>query len=156
MIAHVDEAKPPTAVDEAYQYGFGNVTNHSSDEGGVYDVGIGLGLGDGMLFAGEVPGLRGPWSLVFYPADEGERIDYSESIEREAGIALIDAFAAWNRRAALPPAPDAVEALVKSEHTRLSMTPAQFANMERWRGYTEGLDAMRDAALAAIRAGGGQ
>jgi hypothetical protein len=56
--------------------------------------------------------------------------------------------------AALPPAPDALEALVKAEHTRLSMTPAQFANMERWRGYTEGLDAMRDAALAAIRAGG--
>jgi hypothetical protein len=55
---------------------------------------------------------------------------------------------------ALPPALDAVEALVKSEHMRLSMTPAQFANMERWRGYTEGLDAMRDAALAAIRAGG--
>ena len=55
--------------------------------------------------------------------------------------------------AALPPADDAVEAQVKAEHTRLSMTPAQFANMERWRGYTEGLDAMRDAALAAIRAG---
>ena len=49
--------------------------------------------------------------------------------------------------------PDAVEALVKAEHTRLSMTPAQFANMERWRGYTEGLDAMRDAALSAIRGG---
>jgi hypothetical protein len=51
------------------------------------------------------------------------------------------------------PAPDAVQAMVKAEHSRLSMTPAQFANMERWRGYTEGLDAMRDAALAAIRGG---
>jgi hypothetical protein len=64
---------PPTQAEaEAAMYRLGEVVWHVSEEGGLPDVGISVGLGDAMLYAGEVPGAGVPRCLVIYPMT-GER-----------------------------------------------------------------------------------
>jgi hypothetical protein len=56
--------------DDDAMYRLGEIAWHSSDPDGLPDVGISVGLGDAMLYAGEVPDA--PCSLVIYPM-KGER-----------------------------------------------------------------------------------
>ncbi len=86
-------------------YEAGVVAWHSSDEdGGGPDVGISVGLGGMMLYAGEAPGLKGPWSLVLYPTS-GDRIVIAETVEQEAARDMIDMLGARNTRGTPCPTP---------------------------------------------------
>jgi len=62
-----------------------------------------------------------------------------------------EAIAAWNRRAPLPPAPDAVQALVKAAERAERVMNDPYC--EPGNSITNTLAELRDA-LAAIRAGG--
>lgn len=66
----------------------GNVAWHSSDEDGGPDVGISVGLGAEMIYAGEVPGMTGPWSLVIYTGKD--RRDIAQTVDQEAARDLIE------------------------------------------------------------------
>ncbi len=70
----------------------GNICWHSSEEDGGPDVGISLGLGDGMLFVGEVPGLIGGWSMAYYPA-VGDRVDIAETVNPEEARDILEKLA---------------------------------------------------------------
>ena len=74
-------------------YQRGALVAHSSDGGGLPDVGISVGLGGGrMLYAGERPGQPG-WSICLYPA-EGEATDIAAGVDAEGAASLIEAVAA--------------------------------------------------------------
>lgn len=76
----------------------GNIAWHSSDDDGGPDVGISVGLGDGrMLYAGDVSGQLGPWSLCIYTTDG--RIDIGGPVDPEAARDMIEAIAATIRTA---------------------------------------------------------
>ena len=72
-------------------YDLGMLVSHSSDEGGLPDVGISVGLGDGwMMFAGEVPGEPG-WMLTLY--GQAERRDIAHITDADAARSLIERIA---------------------------------------------------------------
>lgn len=83
---------------EDVMYNLGVPVAHSSDEGGMPDVGMSLGLGGKMLYAGEIPGKDRPgWWLVIYPK-EGER-EIIGSVIYDKASALMDALSAAIQKA---------------------------------------------------------
>ncbi|NBE05946.1 hypothetical protein [Paragemmobacter ruber] len=94
-----DDAQVMLDYDDPQFMQVGNVVWHSSDEDMGPDVGISVGLGDAMLYAGEVPGLAGGWSLVIYPDGSEERLDIAETVEPDEARALIDRLAGVIRSA---------------------------------------------------------
>ena len=71
-------------------YERGLVVWHSSDEDGSGpDVGISVGLGDVAIYAGEVPGQPGPWSLCIYRKN-GPRADLAGTVSGEDAVYLIE------------------------------------------------------------------
>lgn len=84
----------------------GNVCWHSSEEDGGPDVGISVGLGGGMLFVGEVPGLIGGWSMAYYPAS-GDRIDVADTVNADEAREVIEKIALVIQRAARKETPNA-------------------------------------------------
>lgn len=68
--------------DDPRLYEVGFLCAHSSDEDGCADVGLSVGLGGAMLFAGEVP-EKPDWSLAIYPETAGSnRVDEPEAMVR--------------------------------------------------------------------------
>jgi hypothetical protein len=68
--------------DRLYQRGL--IVAHSSDESGIADVGTSVGLGDAMLYAGEVPDIAST-ALVIYPNNpQSDRVVVAESVDYEA------------------------------------------------------------------------
>lgn len=74
-------------------YERGLLVSHCSDDGGLPDVGISVGLGGGMmLYAGDRPGRSG-WAVAIYPM-QGESIHIAEGVEPEAGVCMVEAVVA--------------------------------------------------------------
>lgn len=75
----------------------GLIAAHSSDDAGIPDVGISVGLeGESMLFAGEIPGCDG-WAVVVYPK-VGEKTVFLEGVNEQGAVDLVEAVAAAIRR----------------------------------------------------------
>jgi hypothetical protein len=98
-----------TRAEEAEMHRMGNVCWHSSDEDSGPDVGISVGLGDAMLFVGEVPGLFGGWSMCVYLAS-GDRLDIAETVNGDEARVLVEILALKMRLVA-----EAREALTPKE-----------------------------------------
>ena len=80
-------------------YAPGLLCAHSSDDSGLGDVGISVGLdGESMLFAGEIPDCE-DWAMVIYPM-EGERSVLLREVDPEGARELIEAVAMAIRRLA--------------------------------------------------------
>lgn len=75
-------------------YERGRVVWHCSDEDGSGpDVGISVGLGDIAIFAGEVPGQPGPWSMCIYRKD-GPREEIAGTVTGENAVYMIERIGA--------------------------------------------------------------
>lgn len=72
-------------------YDRGVETWHSSDGCGP-DVGISAGIGGAMIYAGEVPGMTGGWSLAVY-SEDGGRDDIAATVDVEAARSMIERIA---------------------------------------------------------------
>lgn len=75
---------------QAVDCNVGSTRWHCSDEDGSGpDVGIDLNMGDGnLLYAGEVPGLKGGWSLVIY--SKSGRSDIADPADPECAREMIE------------------------------------------------------------------
>lgn len=74
----------------------GCLTNHCSDDSGLPDVGMSLGLGDGrMLFVGDNPDGQGTALVIYEPHD---RTVIAQPCDREAGYEMLNALATIIRR----------------------------------------------------------
>lgn len=103
--------EPETIQDDdprLYEVGF--LCSHASEEGGPADVGMSVGLGGSMLFAGEIVGRAG-WALAIYPDDaDSARSDIAEDIDCDAAGDMISAIAAAFARLTVEWASDLVKA----------------------------------------------
>lgn len=70
----------------------GQMAYHSDIDGAGPDVGISIGLGGAMIYAGEVPDMPGPWSLAIY-TPQG-RTDIGGPVEKDAAVEMVEAIAA--------------------------------------------------------------
>lgn len=71
----------------------GEVVWHSSNDDGGPDVGISVGLGNAMLFVGEVPGEKTAWSLALYPKIGG-RLVFGDVADKEVAREAIESLGA--------------------------------------------------------------
>lgn len=93
--------QPGTKEQKDEMFRLGSVLWHTSDpEGGGPDVGISVGTGDCCIYAGEVPGLKGGWSLVIYTPSGRENI--AETVNREQARDFIERL---GRLLNYPPSP---------------------------------------------------
>ncbi len=83
------DSSDDTAMDgRTVMYDRGQVVWHTSEDGGLPDVGISVGLGEGaMLYAGDLAGSPG-WSLAVFTQEE--RLLVADDVEPEESRYLIE------------------------------------------------------------------
>jgi hypothetical protein len=73
-------------------YERGRIVAHTSDDSGIADVGLSVGLGGGfMLYAGDMPGDTMGWGLALF--GQHEKQDVARNIDGEAAREMIERIA---------------------------------------------------------------
>lgn len=125
----------------------GRLTNHCSEDGGLPDVGLSLGLGDErMLFVGDAPDSSGTALVIYDPHD---RAVIAASCDREKGFEMLETLGrlimrlrgqVWRREKWLDSRKASIDALLDR---------AERAEAERDAAFAAGQEEMRERAASA-------